>query len=221
VSTALPAPPSPFLPAPNLFQLEPLSVLDRVFHPDYAPNSFNPGRGAPTRFAPIRDRDGKLVSTLYAGGTRECSFQERLFHDVPLTSTLRTVDFKVIAPLAYCSLRVIRPLSLAMLFAPDLALWGLSRTQLIESFSETYLQTARWAEAIHHAFPNIDGLTWSSRLCEPAPSVMFFGDRVHPTDLEVVGEPRLIRKDAELIKDLGRFARRTGITILNPPFPSL
>jgi len=106
-----------------------------------------------------------------------------------------------------------------MLFTPDLALWGLTRADLIDTLSPTYPQTARWAEAIHHAYPDVRGLTWSSRLCEPAPSVVFFGDRVSPTFLDSVDGPRLIAKDADLLKDLAQFALRTGITILNPPVP--
>ena len=40
-----------------------------------------------------------------------------------------------------------------------------------------YLDTARWAEAIHRQFADVDGLLWMSRQRDRDEAVMLFGDR--------------------------------------------
>jgi hypothetical protein len=192
--------------------LEPGTLFDRIFDPAYPPNSFNPGRGAPTRFAPIFEEDDTTpVPTLYVGATRECAFHERLFHDLPLTGSGRFIRFDRIGNLHYCELRSTTPLTIVQLFAPDLARWGMTRANLIESKPPTYRRTARWAEAIYRRFPAVQGFMWSSRFCEPDASLMFFGSRIPNDALQMASEPRAITRDLELLESLEAFALRAGI----------
>ena len=68
---------APVPPLDPLFERWPAGEVIHVIHDTrHAPESFNPGvgdKGAlrnPTRFAPIRDRGGKVVPYLYGGSTR-------------------------------------------------------------------------------------------------------------------------------------------------------
>ncbi|MGO7259209.1 RES domain-containing protein, partial [Rhizobium brockwellii] len=67
---------------------------------------------------------------------------------------------------------------MASLFAPDLKAWKLSRTDLIETPKSTYGDTVLWAEAIHRARADIDGLIWTSRQCDPEQCMILFEDRM-------------------------------------------
>jgi RES domain len=89
-------------PAPALdplFERWPAGEVIHVIHDArHAPESFNPGvddQGAlrnPTRFAPIRDRRGKVVPYLYGGSTREGAIFETIFHNVPIDAEDKFVD---------------------------------------------------------------------------------------------------------------------------------
>ena len=51
------------------------------------------------------------------------------------------------------------------------------KAELIASAAVDYLATARWAEAIHHQHPDVDGLFWMSRQRDRDHALMLFGDR--------------------------------------------
>jgi RES domain len=202
------------LVAPNSRILEPGILFDRIFNPEHPANSFNPGRGDPTRFAPVFEIDGTTaISTLYVGATRECAFHERIFHDLPVAGRGRFIRFERLGSLHHCELRNTTSLVIAQLFAPDLARWGMTRANLIDTRPSTYLRTARWAEAIYRRFPDIQGLMWSSRLCEPDASLVLFGQRIPDGALEIASPARAIVRDLELIDDLEAFALRSGVEL--------
>ena len=64
----------------------------------FEPQSFNPGVDAdgalrnPTRFAPIRDRKGRVVPYLYDGSSLDCAIFETVFHNVPVDAPDKFVD---------------------------------------------------------------------------------------------------------------------------------
>jgi hypothetical protein len=45
----------------------------RVHDATYKGNGFNPSRKGNARFSPIRDSDGRIIPTLYAGTTLDCA----------------------------------------------------------------------------------------------------------------------------------------------------
>ena len=63
--------------------------------------SFNPGVDAagalrnPTRFAPIRDRKGRVVPYLYGGSSLDCAIFETVFHNVPADAPDKFVDLNL------------------------------------------------------------------------------------------------------------------------------
>ena len=75
-----------------------------------------------------------------------------------------------------------------------------------------YLDTARWAEAIHHQCPEVEGLLWTSNKCDPDTAYLFFGDRVAATDFDIVAV-RDGAADLPFLADVRKAGRRSGITI--------
>jgi hypothetical protein len=107
-----------------------------------------------------------------------------------------------------------RDLRVAGLFAPDLKAWGLSRGELIETPKSTYGQTALWAQAIHRARSDLDGLIWTSRQCDPDQCVILFEDRVGEADFEI--HDRIdVSADADLLLELRNYGKRASIAIIS------
>jgi hypothetical protein len=53
-----------------------------------------------------------------------------------------------------------------------------TKAELIASAPIDYPDTARWAEALHHQFADVDGLVWMSRQRDRDQALVLFGDRV-------------------------------------------
>ena len=102
-------------------------------------------------------------------------------------------------------------LRLASLRAPDLAKWGTTRELLIGSYARQYDRTAQWANAIHAQFEDIQGLIWTSNLCDPDDALLLFGDRVNEADLTIVAARKGI--DASFLEDVRKAGWRSGIQI--------
>ena len=158
------------LASPNILTLCAGAFLERVHDRSYSADSFNPCRGAPTRFAPVHDVKGNCVPSLYAGDTLESAIYETIFHDVPVTAKRKTVPKTLVQSRAHGRLQVLRDLRLASLRGPDLRRWRISRNALITTSSNRYRDTAQWAKAVHHAVtPAKTGVQWLSGAEEPAP----------------------------------------------------
>jgi hypothetical protein len=207
----IPLPPATF-PAIDPLKLPRATELHRIHDSDYAGNSFNPCRGRPSRFAPLLGSDGSCIPTMYAATTLECAVHETLFHEIQHDAKHKSVRFSDIEKYNYAIVQPQRDLALARLFEPDLNKWGLTRRQLIDTFAADYDRTAKWAIALHDAFPGIDGLVWTSRRCDPASAYLLFGDRVPSHQLDVVGEARISKSNALLLQ-LRNFADRANILI--------
>ncbi len=209
----LPAPPAPFPPI-NVHLLPAGTVLHRNHASSFAPDRFNPCLGQASRFAPFHDRDGACVPTLYAATSREAAAFETAFHDIEPDAAFKTARLEVVAARSASVLAVARSLRLAALFAPDLKAWGLRRADLIDTPQSAYGQTVLWAQAIHAAAADIDGLVWTSRHCDPDRCVVLFGDRISPGTI-TVRERRDVGADADLLLELRGYGRRAGIVIIS------
>ena len=188
--------------------------LYRIYDERFAPDSFNPCLGRPTRFAPISSK-GTCIPSMYGASTFECAVFETIFHDVPAKAKVKVVPMSDITGRAYAELKLTRSLRLGTLFTPELKSLGLTRAQLIDVTAKWYPNTARWAEAIHEQYHDLDGLVWTSRQCDPNVAYLFYGDRVHPSDLAVVPTPISIGHSATLLKSIRAFGLRAGITIVS------
>lgn len=132
---------------------------------------------APTRFAPIQDRKGKVVPYLYGGSSRNCAIFETVFHHVPIDAADKFVDLDAFANRAHGLIEPQRDLKLVNLTTDGLHRLKLPKAELITSAALDYPQTSRWAEAIHHQCPDVDGLMWMSRQRDRDLAFMLFGDR--------------------------------------------
>jgi RES domain len=207
----IPLPPATF-PAIDPLKLPRATELHRIHDSGYAGNSFNPCRGRPSRFAPLLDSSGSCIPTMYAATSLECAVHETLFHEIQHDAKHKSVRFGDIEKYNYTIVQPQRDLALAMLFEPDLNKWGLTRRELIDTFAADYDRTAKWAIALHDAFPDIDGLVWTSRRCDPASAYLLFGDRVQSHQLDVVDEAPISKSNALLLQ-IRNFAARANILI--------
>lgn len=205
------SPPSPF-PASNSHEIKAGTRFHRVHDRHFASCSFNPGKGRPSRFAPLF-LGSDPIPTQYLATAYECAVHETIFHDVPIDEPHKTVGVDTIKPLAHSIVALKRDLTLVPLFAPDLARWGVSRADLIDTTAADYHITAQWALAIHQSRPDAHGLIWTSKRCDPQQAILLFGDRVAEADLLEIGTVS-IYSDLEEMRQVNAFAARMDIALV-------
>lgn len=159
------------------------NVLHRVHGPRFDANAFNPGVGAPTRFAHfdnLRDPSTGPVRVLYAAATAEAAVCETLLHDVPLTGgRLSRAQYQ---SRRETTLVLRRDVLLAKLMGPGLRRLGVEPQNITATNGDIYLQTVKWAQAAHVA--GFEGLAWMSARENTSEAYVLFGDRLAETDLE-------------------------------------
>lgn len=195
--------------------LQPLPAgarLHRIHLSAYAGDSFNPGLGGQTRFAPIEDIGGNPVPSLYAASSFNAAAYETIFHDVPATAALKTVPKQLVTDRSHTVLEVTRALSLVSLNDPHVRKWRLRHRDLIATSAKLYGETARWAAAIHDQFPQAEGLLWASNQYTSETAYLFFGDRVAPSDFRIVLQ-RDGASDKSVLADARRAGNSAGIVI--------
>jgi len=163
-------PPQPFTP-----QTATLGVgaqLYRVFSAakGRTATTFNPGAGAPTRFAFFGT---PVVPIMYAAAAEDAAVAETLFHDIPVAGG--TLPYDKYARAVMARLEVTRPIKVGVLHGLGLRKLKVTAAEVTASAADTYPDTVAWAKAAHAA--GLDGLVWMSRLCNDAKSYVFFGDR--------------------------------------------
>jgi len=211
--SGVPLPPSPF-PSINTQTVAKGTILHRTHVSSFRPAQFNPCKGQPTRFAPFTDAASACVPTLYAATTREAAAFESIFHDIEPTALFKTVRLDVVESRSVSRIAPKRDLLVAGLFAPDLKAWGLSRGELIETPKSTYGQTVLWAQAIHRARSDLDGLIWTSRQCDPDQCAILLEDRVSEVNFDI-HDCIDVSADADLLLELRKFGRRASITVIS------
>lgn len=60
-------------------------------------------------------------------------------------------------------------------------------------------------------FDDVDGLIWTSNLCDPDAALLLFGDRVEAAHLQVTGARE--GSDGSFLRDVRKAARRSDILI--------
>lgn len=140
--------------------------------------TFNPGLGAPTRFAFFGD---PVVPVLYAGESEIAAISETLLHDIPAGGgALLPGDYanKVMGRLI-----ARRPLRLASFMGTGFRTMGTSAEDVTRTPASRYAETVLWAQAAHAA--GFEGVAWMSRQCDTEKAYVFFGDRVLTDDFVV------------------------------------
>lgn len=153
------------------------------------------------------------MPSLYAATNREAAAYESIFDDIAPAAHFKTVRLSTVQSRSVSRISPKKDLSVARLYAPDLKAWGIARTNLIETSKATYRQTVLWAGALHAAYPDIDGLIWTSRQCDPERCLIFFGDRVQEADFTVL-DCIDVSTSTNLLLELRNYGRRAGITII-------
>lgn len=184
------SPPTPFTPRTAI--LQPGTQLYRVFTAaeGRGATTFNPGFGAPTRFAFFGDPP---VPVLAAAATEEAAVSEALLHDIPATGGVLPYDRYARTVMARVT--VTRPITLAVLHGLGLRKLRVTAGELTASDASTYPHTVRWSQAAHRA--GLDGLVWMSRLCNDAAAHVFFGDRCADAFVQDVTFGRLFATGAD------------------------
>ncbi|CAI10656.1 hypothetical protein p2A263 (plasmid) [Aromatoleum aromaticum EbN1] len=161
-------------------------ALYHIHELEHGASSFNPGKGK-GRFHPIARLGGASIPTLYGGSTLVGALCETLFRLEPSAGYpgRAAVPKKRVLRHAYALIVPRRPLRLLRLGGDNLRQLALLRAQLLEPGPSHYGRTARWGEALHAAFADIDGLVWRSRQHDESDCVLFFGDRVRDGELGV------------------------------------
>ena len=189
------------------------TLLHRIHDRSREPTSFNPCQGRPTRFAPLWRIDGSCIATAYAAQSLECAVHETIFHEIGHSAAIKVIDTDAIESLDHSTIALSRDLILCGLFEPDLNRWRLTRRDLIDTFPTSYATTASWAIAAHDMHPDIDGLIWTSRRCDPMLACVLFGDRLGNGSLHTRSRDPIDQSPA-LLSQMRDFAGRAGITLV-------
>ena len=184
--------------------------LHHVHESRFPANSFNPGAGR-GRFHPFQDAAGRTVPCLYAATSIAGSYTETVFRAVGVRPCLQ-VPARRISKFSYALLTPQKELRLAHLCGDPLARLRLTRAALLDPGPAFYADTARWAQAIHAAYPALHGLAWVSRQHDASSCLLFFGDRVASADLQVSSQIGFT--DAAGVALTDRVAMRLGIVVL-------
>ncbi len=214
----VPKPPTPF-PVCSIVSFPAGTDLYRTHKTVYAGNGFH-SSPPQQRFSPIIGSSGKIIASLYAATTPKSAVFESIYHDVNPRALFKTVRSQDVFERSITHTQPVRDLKLVSLFATDLMAWGLMRTDLIETPKSEYLGTAQWAEAVHRANPDVDGLLWTSVRCDPERCLVLFGDRVASGDLKIMSSQRLTL-DSRAFADVRQWGRAADITIITQALPKI
>jgi hypothetical protein len=152
------------------------------------------------------------VPVLYGAEGEDAAISETMFHDAPMGHGRAFVPAQRLEDTALGWLRARRDLLLVELLGHGLRRLGLRPENLTATEADQYERTVPWAEAVHRAFPDIDGLIWMSRQFNAERALVLFGDRVTAGDLEAVGPamPLRVGPGREIVD---RAANRAGIVL--------
>lgn len=190
-------------------------VIHRIYRQIYRSSEFNPGLKGNARFSPINAADGASIPTLYGGTTFDCAAMETVFHDVPFAAGLKTFDKQKLIDHVYSQVTPRRDLNLVDLSSTALRRLGVRRNELIDTEKNKYPDTRKWAETIHAACTDAEGLCWVSRQDDRALAIVLFGDRLATADLLPTGAARSVLVDIAVYADLLVLADRIGVNIVD------
>lgn len=188
--------------------------LHRVHQSQYGATELNPSTTGNARFSPICDKNGKPVATIYAAGTRDSALMETLFHDVPNTSGLKSLDSDKMHGLVHSEIKAAKDINVVDLSSIPLRKLGLTRKQLIDTEKDSYPLTRQWAEAIHTQCTDAQGMSWTSRQDDTARAYVFFGDRISEDALVHVGTSESLVNNPKTTEAVYDLAERIGVDIV-------
>ena len=149
-------------------------------HPStFGSTEFDRRPDADSRFSTICP-NGIVQGVLYGAENHHAAASETIFHTVPAVGADNRPRQVLLGPceawmwsMVACS----RDLRLVDLGAEGLSAIGVTREGLILSGRRDYAATRRWSEALWHAAPQADGLSWVSRQAPARLALMIFEAR--------------------------------------------
>lgn len=204
--------PPPDLPAPNAISWPADKPIYRVHHSEFGANEFNPGAGS-GRFHPIQTASGRAIPTIYASNTIDGALSETVFHNVPVRGPTKRIACFALLPLMLSTLAATRDLRLIELKGHGLRKLGVLRSQLIDTDSDQYDVTRRWAETLFELDSAADGLIWMSRQHDASEAILLFGNRIARSALRVIEAPRPLHPPNAGWLEVLRAADNADITI--------
>jgi hypothetical protein len=186
----------------------------RVHDAIYKGNEFNPSRKGNARFSPVRDSDGKIIPTLYAGTTLDCALMETIFHDVPFVAGFKPLSITKLVGKVHTVFTPKVDFKLVDLGTIALRRLGVDRAHLIDTTKWHYPETRKWAERFYVQFGDVQGLRWTSRQDDSAQAVMLFGTRANSKDLVVSGPSTLLLTGDLVSATVIDIAMRLGVTLV-------
>lgn len=191
----------------SLFTVDLGTRLFRNHHRDFGGASFNPCRGAATRFAPLMTPAGTCIPTFYAATTFDGAAYETMFRDPPSKyggyrrQLVEDRGVSVIAPK--------RTLRLVGFFTPELRGLGIPWEEMFQAHGSVYPFCRHLAGIAWRDNPDADGIVWSSVRDSAALAMLIFGDRLDPADFSVESV-RMVETDPTLLDELSETAARCG-----------
>lgn len=165
--------------------------LHRIHHSDFDAAQYNGTDKGNARFSPIRDAAGAIVPTVYGGETFACAACEIILRcpDVPPIDpktglpTLQVVFPADFAAHRHSIVRTTLDLNLLDLRITGQRRIGVNGNALLAGPKSTYPATRGWAERIHGACPDAQGIYYTSVQAGPDHALVLFGDRIPGTGL--------------------------------------
>lgn len=172
--------------------------------------SFNPCKGAPTRFAPLTDPDGACIPSLYAATSFDGAAYETIFRGIP--SPYAAIPRQDLDQRGVSVIRPARPLRLVPFFSPELKGWKIDPEQVFRAAASVYPDCRALAALAWREFEKADGIVWASIRDSSARALLLFGDRIAPGDFDAE-PPRSLASDPALLDDFIRAGDRAGFRI--------
>ncbi|MGO9337833.1 MAG: RES family NAD+ phosphorylase [Terracidiphilus sp.] len=186
----------------------------RVHDAVYKGNEFNPSRKGNARFSPIRDSDGRIIPTLYAGTSLDCALMETIFHDVPFVAGFKPLSFTKLEGKVHTVFTPKVDFKLVDLGTIALRRLGVDRAHLIDTTKWHYQETRKWAERFYAQFGDVQGLRWTSRQDDSAQAIMLFGTRANSKYLVVSGPSTPLLAGDLVSAAVINLAIRIGVTLV-------
>lgn len=166
--------------------------LHRIHHGDHKAAAYNDTSRGNARFSPIKDASGQIIPTIYGGETFECAVSEIILRcpdSLSINPATGQLSPQIVFPNEYRNhqhslVRTTVEVKLLDLRVSGQRRIGVNQNALLAGPRSTYPETRAWAEKIHEACPDAQGLYYPSHQAGSAFAVVLFGDRIPATGLE-------------------------------------